>query len=152
MSEEKPKLKRTIIIDAEGAVLGRLATHVAKALQEGFKVYVVNIEKSVLSGKKNMVIEGYRVWLRIKTLRNPQKRSPKRPRSPEALFKRAVKGMLPKNFLKGREALTNLKVYVGVPKELRGKEFIKVPDADASRLGREYVTLAEVARAMGWKG
>lgn len=152
MSTGKPKLKRTIIVDAEGAVLGRLCTHIAKALQEGFKVYVINAEKAVVSGDKKMVIEGYRVWLRIKTLRNPQKRSPKRPRSPQSIIKRTVKGMLPKNFQKGIDALRNLKVYVGVPKEFQGKEVVKLSSADASRLGREYVTLAEVARALGWKG
>ncbi|RLG78854.1 MAG: 50S ribosomal protein L13 [Thermoprotei archaeon] len=149
---EAPKLKRTIIVDAEGAVVGRLCTQIAKALQEGFKVYVVNAEKAVVSGEKKMVIEGYRVWLRIKTLRNPQKRSPRRPRSPQTIIKKTVKGMLPKNFLKGKEALRNLKVYVGVPKEFQGKEMVKLSSADASRLGRDYITLGEVAKALGWKG
>ncbi len=149
---ETPKLKRTIIVDAEGTVVGRLCTQIAKALQEGFKVYVVNAEKAVVSGEKKMVIEGYRVWLRIKTLRNPQKRSPRRPRSPQTIIKKTVKGMLPKNFLKGKEALRNLKVYVGVPKEFQGKEMVKLSSADASRLGRDYITLGEVAKALGWKG
>ncbi len=150
---EVPRVGRTLIIDAEGAVLGRLATYVSKLLQEGYRVYVVNIEKAVVSGEKRMVIEGYRVWLRIKTLRNPQKRSPKRPRNPISIFKRTVKGMLPKNFLKGREALTHLKAYIGVPEELAGKKMIRVADADfRRRLKGEYVTLAEIARAMGWKG
>ncbi len=152
MSGADYAIKRTVVIDAEGAVLGRLATYVAKLLQEGYRVYVVNIEKAILSGEKKRVIEGYKVWLRIRTLRNPQRHSPKRPRSPVSIFKKAVKGMLPKNFLKGREALTRLKAYVGVPRELSGKTFIKISDADASKLGREYITLAEVAKAMGWKG
>jgi large subunit ribosomal protein L13 len=152
MSSGSQKLGRTLVIDAEGAVLGRLATYIAKALQEGFKVYVVNAEKSVVSGERLRVIEGYKVWLRIKTLRNPQKRSPKRPRSPESIIKKTVKGMLPKNFLKGYDALTRLKVYVGIPNELKGKKAIKLSIADSARLGREYVTLAEIARSLGWKG
>ena len=34
------KVGRVLIVDAEGAILGRLASYIAKALQEGFKVYV----------------------------------------------------------------------------------------------------------------
>jgi len=152
MSEEaKPRLKRTVIVDADGVILGRLSTYISKALQEGYRVYVINAEKAVLSGERQRVIEGYKVWLRIRTLRNPQKRSPKRPRSPITLFKRAVKGMLPKNFKKGYDALTNLKVYVGVPPELQGKKVVKLESVSKSRLGREYITLGEVAKALGWK-
>ena len=43
-SKSKPALDRVIVIDAEGAILGRLASYVAKLLQEGFKVHVVNAE------------------------------------------------------------------------------------------------------------
>ncbi|MCD6323498.1 MAG: 50S ribosomal protein L13 [Desulfurococcales archaeon] len=152
MSAEARKLRRTIIIDAEGAILGRLCTHIAKALQEGFKIYVVNAEKAVVSGEKLRVIEGYKVWLRIKTLRNPQKRSPRRPRTPEAIIKRTVKGMLPKNFQKGLEALRNLKVFVGIPKEFEGKEMVKLSSVSSEKLGREYITVGEIAKALGWKG
>jgi len=147
-----PKVERTIIVDAEGAILGRLASYVAKLLQEGFKVHVVNAEKAVLSGDPLMVIKSYQVWLKIKTLKNPEKHAPRRPRSPESIIKRAVKGMLPKHNWKGFIALRNLKVHVGIPKEFKGREIIKIADADSSRLGRKFITVAEVAKAMGWKG
>ncbi len=152
MTQELRKLKRTIIINADGAILGRLSTHIAKALQEGFKVYVVNAEKAVVSGEKLRVIEGYKVWLRIKTLRNPQKRSPRRPRTPESIIKKTVKGMLPKNFQKGLDALRNLKVFVGLPKEFEGKEMIRLSTITSEKLGHEYITVGEIARALGWKG
>ncbi len=146
------KVDRTVVIDAEGAILGRLASVVAKLLQEGFRVYVVNADKAVVSGDRLMVIKSYHIWLEIKTLRNPQKSSPKRPRSPEAIIKRAVKGMLPKDNWKGIEALKRLKVFVGIPKELKNKEFIRIPEADKSRLRGDYITVAEIAKSMGWKG
>ncbi len=139
-----------IIIDATGSILGRLATYVAKMLKEGYKVYVVNVEKAVISGEKNRVIEGYKVWLKIKTLRNPE-RSPKRPRNPIAIFKYAVRGMLPKDFTKGRLKLKNLKVYIGVPKELEGKTMVKLVPASSSKLKGKFITVAEVAKALGWK-
>ena len=149
--DEGIKLNKTVIIDAEGAILGRLASKVAKLLQEGFRVYVVNADKAVISGDRLMVIKSYHIWLEIKTLRNPQKSSPKRPRSPEAIIKRAVKGMLPKDNWKGIEALRRLKVFVGVPKEFKNKEFIHIADADVSRLKGNYITVAEIAKSMGWK-
>jgi len=139
-----------IVIDAEGSVLGRLATYVARMLKEGYKVYVVNVEKAVISGDKNRVIEGYKVWLKIKTLRNPE-RSPKRPRNPVAIFKYAVRGMLPKDFTKGRARLKNLKVYVGIPKELEGRDMVRLVSASSSKLKGEFITVAEVAKALGWR-
>ncbi len=153
MSEGKVKLDRTIVVDAEGAVLGRLASYVAKLLQEGFKVHVVNAEKAVVSGNPLMVIESYKIWLKIKTLKNPYKHSPKRPRSPINIVKRAVKGMLPKENWKGMVAYRNLKVHIGFPEELKGKPIIKIADADyKKRLKGKYLTVAEIAKAMGWKG
>ncbi len=146
------KLRRTLIVDAEGAILGRLASYIAKALQEGFKVYVVNAEKAVVSGDPKMVIESYKIWFELKTLRNPAKSSPKRPRSPISIIKRAVKGMLPKDNWKGFVAYKNLKVFIGIPPELSNKEFIKLRDVDSKKLTRKYITVGEIAKAMGWKG
>jgi large subunit ribosomal protein L13 len=146
------KVVKTIVVDAEGAILGRLASYVSKALQEGYRVYVVNAEKAVVSGNPKMVKDSYRIWLELKTLRNPQKMSPKRPRSPISIVKRAVKGMLPKDNWKGMQSMRRLKVYIGVPRELERKAKLKLRDTDSSRLGRKFITVEEVAKAMGWKG
>jgi large subunit ribosomal protein L13 len=42
-------MSETIYIDAENQILGRLASHVAKMLLNGYKVVIFNAEKSVLS-------------------------------------------------------------------------------------------------------
>ncbi len=146
-----PPPQREVYIDAENQVLGRLASHVAKLLKHGYRVYIVNAEKAVISGEPLMVIRRYRGWLERRVHVNPYKWGPRRPRNPVAIVKRAVKGMLPKNW-SGRLALTRLRVYVGVPPELEGKKFQKFPDADASKLGHKYIRVGEVARALGWKG
>ncbi len=143
---------RTIVVDASNTILGRLATYVAKLLQEGYKVHVVNAEKALLSGDPHMVIESYKIWLELKTLRNPQRMSPKRPRSPIGIVKRAVKGMLPKHNWKGIIAMKNLKVYVGFPEELKRREVLRIKNAEGSRLSGRYITVGEVAKALGWKG
>lgn len=142
---------KVLVIDAEGAILGRLATTVAKSLLDGYKVYVVNAEKAVVSGNPQMVIESYRIWLKIKTLRNPYKWSPKRPRNPIAIVKKAVKGMLPKDSWRGVEAFKNLKVYIGFPEELKKYNVVKVAHT-SSRLSKGFITVGEIAKMLGWKG
>ncbi|MGC8975342.1 MAG: 50S ribosomal protein L13 [Thermoprotei archaeon] len=148
MSSQDTEVRREIIIDADGAILGRLASKIVQFLKEGYEVYVVNAEKAVVSGEKQRVIEGYKIWLSLRTLRNPEKSSPKRPRNPISIIKYTVRGMLPKSFSKGRTKLSKLKVFVGVPKELEGKEKIKL----VTRKSRRVVTVAEIAAALGWRG
>jgi large subunit ribosomal protein L13 len=111
------------VIDADGAVLGRLAVQVANLLRGRHKpvytahldagdfVVVVNAEKIRLSGKKEtdkvyMSYSGWRGGERHRTVAEV------RAKQPEDLIHRAVKGMVPKNRL-GRVLLTKLKVYKG---------------------------------------
>ncbi|RLG77385.1 MAG: 50S ribosomal protein L13 [Thermoprotei archaeon] len=150
---ERAAQSRVINIDAEGAVLGRLATYVAKLLLMGYTVNVVNVEKAVVTGDKKMVIESYKLWLEVRTHKNPYRHAPRRPRNPIHIFKKAVKGMLPKENWRGFKAYRRLKAYVGVPEELKGKEFVKIEDTLTDKLKRlETVTIAEIAKSMGWKG
>jgi large subunit ribosomal protein L13 len=111
------------VIDADGAVLGRLAVQVADVLRgkdkpvytphldAGDFVVVVNAEKVVLTGKKEtnkrfMSYSGWKGGERYRTVAEV------RATHPERLITHAVKGMLPKNRL-GDRLLTKLKVYKG---------------------------------------
>lgn len=111
------------VIDADGAVLGRLAVQVANALRgkdkpvftphldAGDFVVVINAEKVVLTGKKEtdkryMSYSGWKGGERYRTVAEV------RAAHPERLITHAVKGMLPKNRL-GAQLLTKLKVYAG---------------------------------------
>lgn len=111
------------VIDADGAVLGRLAVQVADALRgkdkpvftphldAGDFVVVINAEKVVLTGKKEtnkrfMSYSGWKGGERYRTVAEV------RANHPERLVMHAVKGMLPKNRL-GRELFRNLYVYAG---------------------------------------
>jgi large subunit ribosomal protein L13 len=111
------------LIDAEGAVLGRLAVQVADILRgrnkpiytphldAGDFVVVINAEKVRLTGdketsKRYMSYSGWKggeKYVSVEQLRS---------RNPEMLIHRAVKGMIPKNRL-GQQLLTKLKVYKG---------------------------------------
>lgn len=142
---------KILYIDATNQILGRLASIVAKKLLEGYRVYVFNVEKAVVSGEKNRVIDGYKLILKVKSHVNPEK-GPKRPRNPVSLFKRAVRGMLPYDKPKGREAYRRLRAFIGLPSEFSSVELTRFQDADLSRLRGRYVTLEEISRALGWRG
>ncbi|MGC9115085.1 MAG: 50S ribosomal protein L13 [Fervidicoccaceae archaeon] len=138
-----------VLIDATGLILGRMASVIAKMLLQGKKVIVVNAEKAVISGEKRRIEEGYKNLWKVRTFRNPDKQGMRRPKNPAGIVKRTIKGMLPEK-PKGREALKNLKVYVGLPKELEGKTLIKIESADASKLNTKYITVGELAKLLGW--
>ncbi|OYT31536.1 MAG: 50S ribosomal protein L13 [Thermofilum sp. ex4484_79] len=142
---------KVYVINAEGCILGRLASYIAKRLLSGDKIVVVNAEKAIVTGRKREIIERYKRRLRWRTYYNPEKRGPKIPKRPDRVFKRTVRGMLPYKKEKGRTALKNLKVYIGVPEEYANVEYLEVPEAKKDFLKTEYLTLEEIAYEMGWR-
>jgi large subunit ribosomal protein L13 len=112
------------VVDAEGAVLGRLATHVAARLRgkhnplftphvdTGDSVVVINAAKIKLTGKKMDQKNYYRHSGYIGGLKQVTARKLMETK-PEELVLSAVKGMLPKNRL-GRQLFKKLKVYGGI--------------------------------------
>ncbi len=115
--------RKWYVVDAEGMVLGRLASKVAAILRgknkptytpnvdTGDFVIIVNTDKVVLTGKK-LEKKYYRYhtgW--IGSLKEIQYKTLMATKSDLAVYE-AVKGMLPKNSL-GRKMLTKLKVFKG---------------------------------------
>lgn len=115
--------RRWYLVDAEGKILGRLATEIASILRGKNKpeytphmdmgdfVVVVNADKVVLTGKKEQQKlyrrhTGYPSGLR----EVPYERM--MAKHPERVLEKAVRGMLPKNSL-GRAMFRKLKVYAG---------------------------------------
>jgi large subunit ribosomal protein L13 len=123
MAKKDQVERRWFIIDADGLVLGRLASKIANVLRgkekpeytphvdTGDFVVVVNAEKVMLTGKKEEQKvyrhhTGYPGALReisIKRLRE---------KYPERILREAVKGMMPHNKL-SRAMLKKLKIYAG---------------------------------------
>jgi large subunit ribosomal protein L13 len=115
--------KKWYVINAEGQILGRLATFVAKVLTGKTKpvytahedvgdfVVIVNADKIVLTGKKSTEKlyrhhTGYPGGLKTIGITELQKKAPER------VIMEAVFGMLPKNKLRP-VYLKKLKVYSG---------------------------------------
>lgn len=141
-----------IYIDATNQILGRLASIIAKLLLEGKSVYVFNAEKAVVSGERRRVIEGYKLVLKTRTHYNPDKSGIRRFRSPHMIFKKTVRGMLPIDKPRGRDAYRRLKVFIGVPDEYKGRETLRFPEADFSMLRNRFVYLEDIAKELGWRG
>jgi large subunit ribosomal protein L13 len=115
--------KKWFVIDADGKILGRLASEAAKILRGknkpdftpnldmGDNVIVINAEKVVLTGTKPEDKEYFRhsqypggiKFVNIKKIKKER---------PEFIIEHAVKSMLPKSRL-GRKVFGNLKVYAG---------------------------------------
>ncbi len=55
----------TTIIDAEGLILGRMASLVAKRLLNGERIEIVNAENAVVSGKRKMFIKERKEFLEV---------------------------------------------------------------------------------------
>lgn len=134
------------VFDATDLVLGRLATHVAKRLLEGEEVRVVRAERAVISGDRNEVVQRYRDKRDLGTHR----KGPFFPRTPDRILKRTVRGMLPYQKPRGREAYGRLKVYMGTPSELEGAEAETVPDATSEGIV-SFITLAELSAGLGFE-
>ena len=123
MAKEDEVDKKWYVVDAEGLILGRLASEIARRLRGKHKaiftphndtgdfLVVVNAEKVRLTGRKldqkiYYRYSGYMGGLKeivAKTLLA---------RKPVEVLKLAVRGMLPKNSL-GRRQLKKLKIYSG---------------------------------------
>ena len=115
--------RKWYIVDAEGKVLGRLATEIANVLRGknnpqytphadcGDHVIVINADKVAVTGRKEdqkiyYRHSGYAGGIKSITLRD------QREKFPERILEAAVKGMMPKNPL-CRKMLSKLKVYAG---------------------------------------
>ncbi len=143
MLKESLKEERVSVIDAEDAVLGRLASIIAKRLLLGEKIIVINAEKAIVTGSKERILERFKE----KVQRGDPIKGPFYPRRPDKLFKRVVRGMLPRKKKKGREALKRLKVYIGNPENLEGEKVGKrLEDVRC-----KFMYLGEICKHLGWK-
>jgi large subunit ribosomal protein L13 len=115
--------KEWVVVDAQGEVLGRLASQVARLIRGkhktnftphvdcGDNVIIINADKVRLTGAKMTD----KVYTRHTGYPGGQRFTSPRlllEKHPERIIEHAVKGMLPKNRL-GRRLYTNLYVYAG---------------------------------------
>jgi large subunit ribosomal protein L13 len=134
------------IIDANGLILGRMASNVAKRLLQGERIFVVNAEKATISGKRLTMIGAAKTFLEVG---HPGK-GPFHLRRPDRIVRRTVRGMLPWKKPKGQQAYRRLQVFIGVPEEFQSRETQTIPEAKAQKLRCPYLTVGELAEEIGW--
>jgi large subunit ribosomal protein L13 len=129
------------VVDADGLVLGRLASEVARILRgkhrpyfaphvdTGDHVIVINADKVVLTSNKADDKLAYRHSGYPGGLRSTSY-AELLDRSPDEMIRRSIRGMLPKNTL-GRQMLGKLNVYTGPdhPHAAQGPEVLELPSA-----------------------
>ncbi|MDP3026102.1 MAG: 50S ribosomal protein L13 [Nanoarchaeota archaeon] len=117
-------MSNKIIIDANGAIFGRLCSFAAKKALEGNDVIIVNSENTVMTGNKRDLIEKY---LKLRRMGGGTSiKGPKYPRPPYMMLKRGIRGMLP-DFRKGQGkiAFSKIKCFDKMPEEYKNEKMIK---------------------------
>jgi len=132
-----------MIVDADGAVLGRLAAKVSKELLKNENIVVINSEKIIVSGNPDAIFKSFHQ----RRDRGDPIKGPFYPRYPDRIFRRTVRGMLPYKKERGRNALRKLKVYMGNPENLKGEKIGKTSDD----LRCKFVTLENICKRLGAK-
>jgi large subunit ribosomal protein L13 len=134
------------IIDADGLIVGRLSSMVAKRLLNGENIVIVNADKAIIVGRKDNIIKRYKE----KYERGSIRKGPFFPRMPDRILRRTVRGMLPMKSSHGKIAYKNLMVYIGVPKEYADSKRIVIEEAKNEKV-KGFITLKDVSNQLGAK-
>ncbi|MGM0605543.1 MAG: 50S ribosomal protein L13 [Halobacteriota archaeon] len=133
-----------VIVDARDCILGRVASEVAQMALDGDRVAIVNAEAAVITGNKEATMATYRKRAELGSDRGPYY-----PKRPDRIFKRSVRGMVPYKTDRGREAFSNVRVYLGNPYDEDG-EVLEGTSLD--RLSNiKFTSLGEVSQNLGAK-
>ena len=136
MAKKNQVEQKWLLIDAEGAILGRMAAKIAPILMgknkptytphvdTGDYVVVVNAEKVKLTGKKAQMKE-YDYYTHHPGGHKYVSFNDMMAKKPEKVIELAIKRMLPKNML-GRQMLKKLKVYRGPDHEHQAQQPEKI--------------------------
>lgn len=100
-----------LIYDGKGVVFGRLASVVAKNLLKGNSVDVINCEEIIVSGDKKLFAK--KILDKREMGAGSSLKGPKYPRVADRLVKRMIRGMLPRDRMKGQDAFRRLRCHIG---------------------------------------
>lgn len=136
------------VFDATGCVLGRLASKAAETIleDEETELVIVNCEKAIVTGDKDTVLQRYRE----KYQRGTARKGPHFPRVPDRLVKRTVRGMIPYDKPRGRNAYKRLRCYIGEPEGVPA-ENAQTPDGAQPKSVTSSIEVADISRHLGAK-
>ncbi len=129
-----------IVIDGKNAVLGRLASFVAKAALQNKSIVVCNCKEIIIKGKPKSILDSYK---RRMVMGKGSLKGPYFPRQPAAVVRRTIRGMLPYKKVKGKEAFKRVFCHDGMPANYANKEKINFKQKAA-----EFITLARLCELL----
>lgn len=130
-------------IDGSNLIAGRLATYAAKQALLGDNIKIVNAQKVILTGKKEIILKKFQ---HRRSLGKPQK-GPFFHRNPDRLLRRMIRGMVPYHQSKGKSAYQRVMCYVGVPDFFKDKKFETLSLAQLSKTKSvRYISLGELSK------
>ncbi len=132
-------MKKQIIINGENAVLGRLASFVAKKVLNGKEVVIVNSDKIIVVGRGKNILDRYR---KKRARGGSSQKGPYFPSLPDKILKRTIRNMLPYKQGRGKEALRRVRCHVGIPEKFKDREMIK------SSGKRKGITLNKISKML----
>jgi large subunit ribosomal protein L13 len=136
-------LVETLYVDGSHAVLGRIASYVAKEAMMGKKVVILNCEKIVMTGEKEYILRYY--INQMKTIKGRHK-GPFWPRQSDNIVRRSIRGMIPHKKAQGALALKRVEVYVGVPKEYANAKLHSFTKAKMKEGTSRFMTVGELSK------
>lgn len=134
------------VVNGEGLILGRMCSNVAKRLLNGEQIVIVNAEKVIVSGKKKSKVAEAKQFLEV----GAPDRGPFHSRRPDRIVRKTVRGMVPWKQPKGKVAYKRLKVFMGIPEELKDQKLETDKYAQSSKLKGPHFTLGQLAVEIGW--
>src|SRR4030042_4322505 len=139
MQTSKPVKSQVTLVNAEGQILGRMGSKIAKLVLNGEEVIILNAEKVVISGKRKSKIAEAHLFLEV----GAPERGPFHYRRPDRYLRKSVRGMLPFKQPKGKNAYKRLKAYMGIPIEFKDQQLITFEEASSVDLRGPHMTLGE---------
>jgi large subunit ribosomal protein L13 len=136
---QKEPATNELIVDAEGATVGRVGTLVAKQLLQGKKVVVVNSEKAIIVGDRYGIIADY---LAKRRLGKGVQKGPFFYYQAEMILRKSIRGMLPWKRTRGREAYRQLVCVKGVPAQYTNAKKITFEKRDRLK----FITLGDLSK------
>lgn len=123
-----------IVVDGKDAILGRLASFVAKELIKGEEVAVVNCKDVVITGNRKNIEDEFK---EKRSKYGSSQKGPIHSRDVQKIVKRTIRGMLPNHRKgRGRDAFKKIKCYSNVPKQFEETEKIKIANDKKSKFVR----------------
>jgi len=134
-------------LDGKGMIFGRISSYAAKRALLGETVNIYNCEEIVITGNKQRMLDDYP---KKRKFTGQMGKGPFRPRRADLMLKRRIRGMIPYESIRGREALARIKFWIGMPESQITLE--RFEQADMKRLTtQKYLTIKELSRLLGGK-